>query len=61
MLIITQIALLVLWFTVLPALPWWIALLPALVAATWFVFRLGALAGVIIHDYRHDTHTPFFK
>jgi hypothetical protein len=61
MLFYAQIALLVLWFTVLPALPWWIVFAPALYVAAWFTFKIANLVGVIIHDYKKDTHTPFFK
>jgi hypothetical protein len=61
MLYIIQIALLVLWYTVLPALPWWIVFLPALFGAAWLFFQLAALVGIIIHDYRSGKHTPFFK
>jgi len=61
MLVIIQIALLVLWFTVLPALPWWLVALPTFVGIVWLAVQLASLAGVIIHDYRNNTHTPFFK
>jgi hypothetical protein len=61
MLFIIQIALLVLWFTLLPMLAWWIVFMPTLLGATWICYRLASLVVTILHDYRNDTHTPFFK
>ena len=61
MLFILQIILLVLWFTVLPTLPWWIVFLPALLGAARLCYRLANLIGIIVYDYRNNTHTPFFK
>jgi hypothetical protein len=61
MLFIIQIILLILWFTVLPTLPWWIVFLPALLGAAWLCFGLAELIGVIVYDTRNNTHTPFFK
>jgi hypothetical protein len=61
MLFIIQIILLVLWFTVLPTLPWWIVLLPTFLGAVRLCFGLAKLIGVIVYDTRNNTHTPFFK
>ncbi len=61
MLFITQITLLILWFTVLPTLAWWIVFLPSLVGAARLCVRLANLIGVILYDTRNNTHTPFFK
>jgi len=61
MLFIVQIALLLLWCSVLPTLSWWIVFAPALLGAAWLCLRCATLVGTILHDYRNNTHTPFFK
>jgi hypothetical protein len=61
LLVFLQILLLIIWRVALPALPWWIAFLPGLVLAARLLFQAASLAGVIVHDYRNKTHTPFFK
>lgn len=61
MLIIFQLLLLALWFTVLPALPWPIVFLPTFAGAIWLVFRIAALVRTIVSDTRNSSYTPFFK